>query len=582
MNLGIGLGIGRKHWGGSSAPAFDYYVNSATGSDSNSGASALLPWKTVAKVNALTSVTGLSKKISFMGFFREQLTVPAQGMAIGGTGTITAAELVPSGGTSWVNESGSLWYVGSIAAEPITLAYNSVFNAYGKQTAKAGLTADQLWWYDSTNLRIYTYSATNPNTRYTAPGVEYGARPYAIYSTYDGLTVNGLTAIMANYAGISTYVNAGGVMNNVTFKDCTVSGKSAIIFDGKFQATPGVGLWTYNNATATGNTTQSSHFSTGNVSQWGIRFAPGGTFNNTVVTYNTVGPCGEDGIMLAESTHNNAYIGYNTGGGNGENTIDVKYGNGVLIEYNTCLNDGEPNIVIHFDTANVTLQHNICNGSGQIDNTMFGIEMGCGASEGGSNTVMTNPICRYNTVSNCQGGGITFINSTNGKIYGNTVNGWSISHNAAGVGLDVATGTMVANNTAYGAVHSYLGFQAIEGSTSTTFKNNIFTILAGAGNDVVQVSADSQSGTTLDYNLYFPTTSIGWIWGSTEYNWAGWKTNSGQDAHSLNADPLFTNAGAGDFTLQSGSPCINAGAVITGITDGYLGSAPDMGYKEAA
>jgi len=54
---------------------------------------------------------------------------------------------------------------------------------------------------------------------------------------------------------------------------------------------------------------------------------------------------------------------------------------------------------------------------------------------------------------------------------------------------------------------------------------------------------------------------------------------------NIDADPLFTNPDSGDFTLQQGSPCIDAGTAdldwdgIEDITD-YFGSAPDMGAYE--
>jgi hypothetical protein len=45
-------------------------------------------------------------------------------------------------------------------------------------------------------------------------------------------------------------------------------------------------------------------------------------------------------------------------------------------------------------------------------------------------------------------------------------------------------------------------------------------------------------------------------------------------------DPLYTNLSAGDFSLQSTSPAVDAGTIIPGITDGYYGSAPDIGAIE--
>ena len=54
---------------------------------------------------------------------------------------------------------------------------------------------------------------------------------------------------------------------------------------------------------------------------------------------------------------------------------------------------------------------------------------------------------------------------------------------------------------------------------------------------------------------------------------------------NINADPLFTDPENGDYTLQTGSPCIDAGTADTDgdgyddITD-YYGLAPDMGAFE--
>ncbi len=47
------------------------------------------------------------------------------------------------------------------------------------------------------------------------------------------------------------------------------------------------------------------------------------------------------------------------------------------------------------------------------------------------------------------------------------------------------------------------------------------------------------------------------------------------------ADPLFVDPPY-DLHLQAGSPAIDAGVAIEGITDGYLGDAPDIGVFEKA
>lgn len=55
-------------------------------------------------------------------------------------------------------------------------------------------------------------------------------------------------------------------------------------------------------------------------------------------------------------------------------------------------------------------------------------------------------------------------------------------------------------------------------------------------------------------------------------------------SHEMTAgtDPRFANAGEGGlrYRLQADSPAIDRGAVIEGVTDGYVGSAPDLGAYE--
>lgn len=45
-------------------------------------------------------------------------------------------------------------------------------------------------------------------------------------------------------------------------------------------------------------------------------------------------------------------------------------------------------------------------------------------------------------------------------------------------------------------------------------------------------------------------------------------------------DPLFVNPAENNFRLQAGSPAVNAGVELSGITSGYVGSAPDIGAYE--
>jgi hypothetical protein len=59
-------------------------------------------------------------------------------------------------------------------------------------------------------------------------------------------------------------------------------------------------------------------------------------------------------------------------------------------------------------------------------------------------------------------------------------------------------------------------------------------------------------------------------------------TPSGANSLYRTQDPLFVNEGAGGlaYRIRSDSPARDAGAVIPGVTDGYVGSAPDIGAYE--
>jgi len=51
--------------------------------------------------------------------------------------------------------------------------------------------------------------------------------------------------------------------------------------------------------------------------------------------------------------------------------------------------------------------------------------------------------------------------------------------------------------------------------------------------------------------------------------------------HGLSTDPKLADPGQGNFHLADGSPCVDAGSPVQGITDGrFLGKAPDMGAYE--
>lgn len=57
--------------------------------------------------------------------------------------------------------------------------------------------------------------------------------------------------------------------------------------------------------------------------------------------------------------------------------------------------------------------------------------------------------------------------------------------------------------------------------------------------------------------------------------------DAGDEAsNEVTTNPQFTDTATYDFTLQSGSPWIDAGVAVAGVNDDYSGSAPDIGRHE--
>jgi len=113
-------------------------------------------------------------------------------------------------------------------------------------------------------------------------------------------------------------------------------------------------------------------------------------------------------------------------------------------------------------------------------------------------------------------------------------------------------------------------------TSNCTLLDNIFYSGPGDLLVTVPVSAANNVNNQFDYNLYYSADGLSaaqWIWNNkTLTGLAAWQNASGQDSHSLFADPKFVLTGASpDLHLQAGSPAINTGdpafVPATGETD---------------
>ena len=112
---------------------------------------------------------------------------------------------------------------------------------------------------------------------------------------------------------------------------------------------------------------------------------------------------------------------------------------------------------------------------------------------------------------------------------------------------------------------------SFKGSTSANIYNSVIY-----NNDDAEIRLDANAFVALNY-----TDIMGGISGISGPGSA----NAEYGMNNIDENPLFVNPANGDYTLQEGSPCIDAG---TADTDGdgyedftdYYGQAPDMGAFE--
>jgi len=189
--------------------ATTYYVDNCVtvGSDRNNGTSTSTPWLTINKVNTSKFNPGDSILFESTCTWREQLTVPSSGSAgspitFGAYGTgaqpiINGATLITPG-SSWSNAGSNTWSA-AVTTQPNVVAFNGVI---GTNVASQALCVSAGEWYWASNV-LYVYSTSSPDTVYTNPGVESGARSAAVLtSSKSYVTVTGINAKFTNGAAI--------------------------------------------------------------------------------------------------------------------------------------------------------------------------------------------------------------------------------------------------------------------------------------------------------------------------------------------------------------------------------------------
>ena len=132
---------------------------------------------------------------------------------------------------------------------------------------------------------------------------------------------------------------------------------------------------------------------------------------------------------------------------------------------------------------------------------------------------------------------------------------------------DKSTNYVVHHNLVYGMSDAIF---LNAGSPNNLVCNN--TLLGLGTNSLVRIASlearGDLTGTLFANNIYGVRTSIA----GTNFH-----ASNNLDLYAKPVDPKFIDPAALDYRLQSRSPAVNAGKVIPGYTDGYVGAAPDIG-----
>jgi parallel beta-helix repeat protein len=297
------------------------------------------------------------------------------------------------------------------------------------------------------------------------------------------------------------------------------------------------------------------------------------SYNSTFVTVHDndvsgnavgihIGRMNEGTRVTNNRVHHNNKMMVNTVGGyddaGGEGIALVKSTGRVLVQANRIWSNRAPSYDFGWDggafsiygASNVTITRNRMWDNHNVLETGTDAEMTC------TNNAFTRNVA-YGTPSGPPVRGIFVRCARNMLIANNT-----ITH--------LREWALIITTHASGWEGSIVGLRVV---------NNLFTTYSGK---VYGIDSVLPSSVTLDRNLLhnYSGGNIASYAGRHTSSLATLRSWTGREIHGLNTNPRFRDTGSGDYELAGGSPAINRGILVPPTTDGYLGTAPDLGRFE--
>jgi parallel beta-helix repeat protein len=549
-----------------------YYVDSQNGNDSNNGASPTSAWRSLAKVNSSKFSPNDSLLLRRGSIWREQLNFPSSGSSgapividaygEGNLPLISGADMVPS--NSWTQGSSAQIWQASVTKQPNVVLFDGAKGH--KKNSSTELAAPLDWFWNSGTLSVY--SPQNPSSAYTRSGIEAGARPIGL-----------------NLTGISY----------VTVRNIAISGANAIPYG------EGAGIWaiTVHLQGPTPSNLNISHVTVFDGAGDGIHIE---NAENCIVDSNLVRDNEGAGIKLNHSNekfpvtsgsitnnevHNNSFNGiFIVGCPRNETCRSVRHADGLVVTGikvtgNRVYNNGA-GIYLH-ETNNSLIANNVAYDNNDTSRRGEGYCVGISGSS--SNIIEKNEcyrarlsgielsidtgrppfgssdnIIRYNVVHDDGNHGIftNYVPSQNNKIIYNLI----YNHPQGACIMANYTGHEIYNNTCYNSrigIHLYIS-ATTQQTGNIHVKNNLFV-----RDSQVHVLIEPGVQGPFDFanNLYYPDGSSAFNMKGSATNFAGWRSNSGQDASSIVADPMLIPSGSDaspNFAIRPGSPAVGRGA----------------------
>lgn len=332
-----------------------------------------------------------------------------------------------------------------------------------------------------------------------------------------------------------------------------------------------------------------------NTQQWAGILVGGDDYGRTMTSPRNTN------ITIQNSTATNVY---------GDAIVLYQVNNGLLannVAYNTGLIPtdvvGTPNGIWQWECGNCIVQYNeaYAQHSPTWDGGAFDIDFGSSGNilqynyghdndgycmavfaTGGSSQTVSNNIMRYNVCSN-NARDASLATDRNAELY---IAFWNSNGGAGYVsGLDVYNNTFYwnpANPTIHYAIAAYDLWRGTGFTGTNRFMNNI---IYAANPNIMNMK---ENDITFNNNLYWYTGAGNPVfkWGNSTYSsFAAFKTGSGQEANGLYVDPLLNDPTyhangfpSTSFTLQNGSPAINAGVDLGNMgAHDFFGNAIPQG-----